>query len=159
MARAAMIVGPDGRAKAYRPLPTGERERAIEAGLAAYGRGDWFEAHELLEPAWMGSADAGERAFLQGLIKIAAAYVHGVRGNPAGIRKNLVGARSLLGQAGPDRPEAAVLMAAIDERLADLDAHPGGATLPPPVIRIAAQVARAPRAARVPQPRVPRAAR
>src|SRR6185503_16988265 len=71
-----------GRAKAYRPLPP-ERRRAILAeGLAAYDRGDFFLAHEVLEPAWMGAADPAERDLYQGLIKLAAAFVHAARGNP-----------------------------------------------------------------------------
>src|SRR4029079_4444790 len=74
-----------GRAKAYRPIPAADRRRAFEQGVAAYDRGDFFEAHELLEPAWMGTADIPERDLLQGLIKLAAAFVHGVRGNPMGI--------------------------------------------------------------------------
>ena len=61
--------------------------------MAAWERGDFFAAHEALEPAWMGTDDLGERALHQGLIKIAAAYVHAVRHNPTGIAKNLAGAR------------------------------------------------------------------
>ena len=80
------------RAKAYRPIPLEARRHALAEGLAAYDRGDFFEAHELLEPAWMGTDDLGERAFLQGLIKLAAAFVHATRGNPAGVAKNLAGA-------------------------------------------------------------------
>ena len=57
----ARTVTERGRAKAYRPLPEDEREAALAAGLAAYDRGDWFLAHELLEPAWMGTADPAER--------------------------------------------------------------------------------------------------
>ena len=88
--------------------PTGrsrpaDRAAALEAGLAAYERGDFFEAHELLEPAWMGTDVPAERALLQGLIKLAAAYVHGVRGNPAGIARNLEGARARLLEADEDR--------------------------------------------------------
>ena len=138
----AVVVGRDGRAKAYRPLPASERTAAIEAGLAAYERGDFFEAHELLEPAWMGTPDLPERALLQGLIKVAAAYVHDVRGNPAGIVRNLTGARALLDEAqvtGPDLDVAGVdvaaLIAAIDARLADLADHPSGPTLRPPDLR------------------------
>ena len=97
------IVGPDGRAKAYRPMPAATRAAAIAAGLAAYDRGDFFEAHELLEPAWMGTDDPAERAVLQGLIKLAAAYVHDVRGNPAGVRKNLDGARLAAASRAPGR--------------------------------------------------------
>ena len=67
--------------------------------MAAYARGDFFLAHELLEPAWMGTSDLAERELLQGLIKLAAAFVHGARGNAAGVRKNLEGARDLLASA------------------------------------------------------------
>lgn len=140
--RAATVVGADGRPKAYRPLPPATRATAIAEGIAAYGRGDFFEAHELLEPAWMGTDDLAERAVLQGLIKLAAAYVHGVRGNPVGIRKNLDGARSRIADGaaagGPGAARVDIdlpsLLADIDARLADLDVHPDGATLPPPVL-------------------------
>jgi predicted metal-dependent hydrolase len=138
---AAVIVGSDGRAKAYRPLPTEQRHEAIEAALGAYGRGDFFEAHEALEPAWMGSDDPAERALLQGLIKVAAAYVHDVRGNPAGIDRNLTGARRLLGEAlagGQGQNAAGVdlvdLLEAVDARLADLGTNPDAPTLEAPTI-------------------------
>jgi predicted metal-dependent hydrolase len=84
------------RGKAYRPIPPDLRRAALEAGILAYGRGDFFEAHELLEPAWMGTSDAAERSLYQGLIKLAAGYVHAVRGNPIGVTRNLVGARNYL---------------------------------------------------------------
>ena len=134
------VVGSDGRAKAFRPLPDEVREAALRDGLDAYDRGDFFEAHELLEPAWMGTDDPGERAFLQGLIKLAAAYVHGVRGNPAGIVKNLTGARARLIEAaagGPRRGDLDLpaLVADVDLRLAELAANTAGPTLGPPVLR------------------------
>jgi hypothetical protein len=136
----SVVIGRDGRAKAYRPLPAEERATALAAGLAAYRRGDFFEAHELLEPAWMGTDVAADRSLLQGLIKLAAAYVHAVRGNPAGIVRNLEGARLRLLDAiedgaatGPDAwLDGPGLVAAIDTRLADLAAHPAGPTLGPP---------------------------
>ena len=93
-----------GRAKAYRPLPEAERRQAFEAGLAAYDAGDWFLAHELWEPAWMGTRDLAERELLQGLIKLAAAFVHGARSNRAGVAKNLRGASARIAagrEAGP----------------------------------------------------------
>jgi predicted metal-dependent hydrolase len=89
----------NGRAKAYRPLPVAARRAALTQALSAYGRGDFFLAHELLEPAWMGSRDPGERALHSGLIKLAAAFVHAVRGNHAGVEKNLTGARDRLDRA------------------------------------------------------------
>ena len=70
----------------------------------------------------MGTADMPERELLQGLIKLAAAYVHAVRGNAAGVRKNLEGARARLVGAVPAGPRAGLdpeaLVRAIDERLA-----------------------------------------
>jgi predicted metal-dependent hydrolase len=126
---AETVVGRDGRAKAYRPLPAETRAVALEAGLAAYDRGDYFEAHELLEPAWMGTDDLAERALLQGLIKLAAAYVHSVRGNPQGIARNLEGARVRLEEAHEDGHHTAgldldALLHDIDVRLAQLAADP-----------------------------------
>ena len=111
------------REKAYRPLPLDVRRTAFDEGVAAYDRGDFFAAHEALEPAWMGSDDLEERALHQGLIKVAAAYVHAVRHNPAGIAKNLAGARGHLAgatAAGPAwRVDVVDLLAAVDARLAD----------------------------------------
>jgi len=92
------------------------------AGLDAYDAGDFFEAHELLEPAWMGTADLAKRNLIQGLIKVAAADVHGVRGNPAGVRRNLEGARDRLrlgarGTITGVDVDVAALLDAIDARL------------------------------------------
>jgi len=117
-----VVVGEDGRAKAYRPLPESDRVGAVVAGLEAYDAGDFFEAHELMEPAWMGTADLAERNLIQGLIKVAAADVHGVRGNPAGVRRNLEGARDRLrlGASGTITGvdvDVAALLDAIDARL------------------------------------------
>jgi len=141
MTERSVVVGRDGRAKAYRPLSAGKRANALAAGLAAYDRGDFFEAHEHLEPAWMGTDDIAERALLQGLIKVAAAYVHDVRGNPAGIARNLEGARALLVDASSHGPAVNVarvdvesLIGAIDLRLEELVARPDRPTLGPPTL-------------------------
>jgi hypothetical protein len=138
------VVGRDGRAKAYRPLPATARAAALGAGLAAYERGDYFESHELLEPAWMGTDDLAERSLLQGLIKLAAAYVHGVRGNPRGIARNLEGARERLAEAHADGRhtaglDLADLIAAIDHRLAQLASDPGHEPIDAPILRRSAQ--------------------
>ncbi len=139
-----------GRSKAYRPLSAADRRAAFTAGLAAYDRGDWFLAHELLEPAWMGSADPAERALHGGLIKLAAAGVHATRRNPPGIVKNLAGARTRLailvdrpastrGHGDPvaidaipgaARLDLAALAAAIDARLAAEALAPSAADPP-----------------------------
>lgn len=130
----------NGRAKAYRPLPASTRRAAFEAALAAYERGDFFETHELLEPAWMGTDDPAERNLHQGLIKLAAAFVHGVRGNPRGIERNLVGARERLAEAAGTAAahgsglDLAALIDAIDDRLARLATHPDDASIEAPAL-------------------------
>jgi predicted metal-dependent hydrolase len=130
----------NGRAKAYRPLPAEARRNAYDAALAAYERGDFFEAHELLEPAWMGTDDPGERSLHQGLIKLAAAFVHSVRGNPTGIAKNLVGARDrlseALGSAAADASglDVGALIVELDARLARLATDPGDPEIDPPAL-------------------------
>ena len=135
-----------GRPKAYRPLAEADRRAALEAGLAAYERGDFFEAHELLEPAWMGTADPVERDLHQGLIKLAAAFVHGVRGNPLGVVRNLTGARARLAAArdavtaGANpavgaEVDVARLVDDVEARLAELAAD-GTASVAPPRIEL-----------------------
>jgi predicted metal-dependent hydrolase len=111
-----------GREKAFRPIPAAARRQALEDGLAAYGRGDCFLAHELLEPAWMGARDLAERELLQGLIKLSAAFVHAARGNPLGVEKNLRGAAARIAAGasaglalGIDVPP---LLTAVNRRLA-----------------------------------------
>ena len=97
----------------------------MRAGLQAYERGDFFIAHELMEPAWMGASDPAERALIQGMIKLAAAEVHRVRGNPVGVAKNLEGARTWLrraadaGRTGPEEVDLPALLATIERRIAD----------------------------------------
>jgi len=128
------------RAKAYRPLPEPDRRHAFDEATAAYERGDFFEAHELLEPAWMGTDDLAERALHQGLIKLAAGFVHGVRGNPLGIAKNLAGARDHLALAVGTEAEAwsgldlGRLVAEIDDRLSLLAAGPSDGSIQPPAL-------------------------
>jgi predicted metal-dependent hydrolase len=104
-------------------MPAAARRQAFEAGLAAYANGDFFLAHELLEPPWMGARDLAERELIQGVIKLAAAFVHGARLNPVGIEKNLRGARERLANAVAAGPRLGVdvpgLLEAIDRRLAE----------------------------------------
>ena len=122
------------REKAYRPLPLATRRAAFEAALAAYARGDFFATHQHLEPAWMGTDDLEERALHQGLIKVAAAYVHAVRGNPTGVSRNLAGARRHLALAGSAGAAWGIDVVGL---LADIDARLERPGLAPtaPVIR------------------------
>lgn len=120
-------------------MPDADRRAALAAFLEAYERGEFFEAHELLEPAWMGAEDLAERELLQGLIKVAAAYVHASRGNPAGVEKNLRGALARIEAgraAGPDlHIDAATLAGDVRARLDELALGRGAASLGSPPIR------------------------
>ena len=114
-----------------------EREQAFRAGIRAYEQGDFFLAHELLEPAWMGAADPAERDLHQGLIKLAAGYVHAVRGNPLGMLKNLSGSRERVAAAlaagcDPRGLDLESLLRQIDDRLGRLQADPHVVTLDAP---------------------------
>ena len=123
MAETKRTVLQGGRAKAYRPMLAAARREALERGLAAYERGDYFLAHELLEPPWMGTRNLAERELIQGIIKLAAAFVHGARSNPRGVEKNLRGARERIANglaAGPPAGiDAHALLEAIDAWLAN----------------------------------------
>jgi hypothetical protein len=74
----------------------------------------------------MGTSDLAERALYQGIIKIAAGYVHAIRGNPLGLARNLEGARRHLatsqsldpGQAVAAGIDLARLIDEVDLRLA-----------------------------------------
>lgn len=146
------VVDPRGRAKAYRPLPAAERAMAVARGLAAYGRGAWYLAHEELEPAWMGTSDVGDRELLGGLIKLAAAQVHAARGNQAGVATNLRGARARLAEAAAHGVDGgfdlAAITAEVEDRLARVGALPASpvaahGTIPDPPHDVAGPAGRA----------------
>lgn len=63
-------------------------EQAAE-GLALMDAGDYFEAHELLEAAWM-EADELEGYLYRSLLQIAVAYLQVERGNYRGVAKMLL---------------------------------------------------------------------
>ncbi|NMC21754.1 MAG: DUF309 domain-containing protein [Thermogutta sp.] len=68
-----------------------EQRRGFERGIAAFNRGEYFEAHEIWESVWL-AAEGPLREFLQGLIQVSVALHHLSRGN-------LRGARSLIERA------------------------------------------------------------
>lgn len=51
-------------------------------GISLFNPGRIFEAHEVLEAAWL-EAEAQHRKFLHGLIHVSAAFHYYTRGNPA----------------------------------------------------------------------------
>lgn len=60
----------------------------FQRGVAHFNAREFFEAHEIWEELWL-RAPEPEKAFLQGIIQIAAGFHHYARGN-------LTGAKSLL---------------------------------------------------------------
>jgi hypothetical protein len=55
----------------------------LAEGLACYGRGEFFQAHEHWELAWLRLHEP-ERSFVQAIIQITAAFHHLRQGNVAG---------------------------------------------------------------------------
>jgi uncharacterized protein len=66
-------------------------------GIALFNRGEFYEAHEVLEDVWR-AAPVPEKLFLQGLIQISVALYHHSQGNEAGAKSLLArGERNLAG--------------------------------------------------------------
>jgi uncharacterized protein len=65
-------------------LTTDENEQ-FEDGILRFNAGQFFEAHEVWEQLWL-RAPATEKAFLQGIIQIAAAFHHYGLGNLPGAK-------------------------------------------------------------------------
>ncbi len=61
---------------------------AITEGIAHFNSRRFFEAHEVLEALWL-TEQGEEKLFLHGLIQVAAAFHHYLRGNEEGFRSLL----------------------------------------------------------------------
>lgn len=60
----------------------------VLAGIAAFNAGEYFEAHELFEAAWM--AEPGEICDLyRGLLQLAICYYHPTHQNDVGAARSL----------------------------------------------------------------------
>ena len=82
------LKNPDPRTREFRELFNSEK---------------FFEAHEVLENLWREiGPEAEERDFYQGLIQIAAAFVHVQKGTPEGGRKLLKKASAKLEKFSPN---------------------------------------------------------
>jgi uncharacterized protein len=60
----------------------------FERGITLFNRGRFFEAHEVWEEIWLAEGEPG-KAFLQGLIQVAAAFHHAQRRNTRGMKSLL----------------------------------------------------------------------
>lgn len=63
-------------------------EEALALAVQRWGDRRYFEAHELLEFVWHWSLD-DDKDFWQGVIQVAAAFVHDQRGNPLGVVRTI----------------------------------------------------------------------
>jgi DUF309 family protein family protein len=79
-------------------------DRRLLGGLTLIDRGEFHDAHELLEEVWAGEVGA-ERRLLQALIQVAVALHHRENGNLGGARALLLRAKEHLNAVG-----AAVLL-------------------------------------------------
>lgn len=70
---------------------TPEMNKLFQAGLRAYQKRDFFEAHEQWETLWS-DYHPPQRSLIQGLIQLAVSFVHVENGN-------LTGARNLIAKA------------------------------------------------------------
>ena len=71
----------------------------FQEGARLFNEGKYFEAHEAWELLWRRTPAGSEREVYQGLIQLAAACHHLVRGEAAGARGCLENARGHLGGA------------------------------------------------------------
>jgi len=69
-----------------------EQQKALDRGINLFNDQRFFEAHEEWEGEWRLMREGGDKAFFQGLIYAAAAFVHYTR-------RECAGARALLGMS------------------------------------------------------------
>ena len=120
------------------PLDPAEAERLFREGIALFNGARYWHAHEAWETLWR-AAPEEERDFYQGLIKLAAGFLHLSRRNRRGARNKLAEGIAHLRRYEPMHGGIGVteLVNKAKEIVADLDA---GAIpyLIPPSIRLVA---------------------
>lgn len=58
------------------PAPGADADPRYRGFFTCFARGDYFEAHEVLEPLWLERRRDADGDFYKGLIQIAGAFVH-----------------------------------------------------------------------------------
>jgi predicted metal-dependent hydrolase len=74
----------------------GDLPPLVRSGLELFNRGEYFEAHELLEEAWR-EEPGPVRELYRGILQISVAYYHLLRGNYTGASKMFLRSRTWLG--------------------------------------------------------------
>ena len=104
-------------------------ERSIIDGIRLFNAGQFFEAHEALEAVWL-KASGDRKRFLHGLIQVAAAFHHYMRGNRPGFRSLLEKGRAKLAPFGAEFE--GVDLAALRRQLQMWQEHLCASSLPSP---------------------------
>lgn len=82
------------------PLDPPEAERLFREGVALFNGARYWHAHEAWETLWRAAPDE-ERDFYQGLIKVAAGFLHLARRNRRGAKNKLSEGIAHLERYGP----------------------------------------------------------
>ncbi len=65
------------------------RPPAYREFIRQFDAGNHWRAHEVLAELWRATAEPERRRFYQGLIQLAAAFIHAERGNMQGVQRPL----------------------------------------------------------------------
>lgn len=101
----------------------GERLAELHRAIDEFNHGWYFESHETLEDLWM-VTPLPERTFMQGIIQLAAAFVHFARREYPGIFKLLDASSEKLREFAPScfGVEVAALLDDIARARAEIEA-------------------------------------
>ncbi|MGH2393091.1 MAG: DUF309 domain-containing protein [Candidatus Limnocylindria bacterium] len=126
---------PRGRTE---PLEAAEADRLFKEGVALFNGARYWHAHEAWETLWRAAAD-DERDFYQGLIKLAAGFLHLSRRNRRGARNKLAEGIAHLHRYEPVHHGIGVteLVNKAKEIVADLDSGAIPYLIPPSIRFIA----------------------
>jgi len=120
------------------PLDAAEADRLFREGVALFNGARYWHAHEAWETLWRAAPD-DERDFYQGLIKLAAGFLHLSRRNRRGARNKLAEGIAHLSRYEPVHRGIGVteLVNKAKEIVADLDAGAIPYLIPPSIRFIA----------------------
>ena len=99
-------------------------EDLLERGVELFNAGQYWEAHEAWEEAWVPDRWGPDRGFYKGLIQVAAGCLHATRRNRRGTVNKWRGGLGLLAPYLPRHRglDLAALSAAVAEQLARVEA-------------------------------------
>jgi uncharacterized protein len=106
----------------------------LRRGIELFNRGEFFEAHEVLEDVWR-AAPVQQKKFLQGLVQLAVAFHHHSTGNLVGMRS--VMQRGMNNLSGQEEGFCGIDLMPLLQAVAEwCKATDQGETLPAPKIQL-----------------------